>query len=147
MDIVLFAKVKESSASADLTEMINAKMVIHTHLQSRFQNLCKNLMRKKVSDILKMHHVVCSCSSPEHTIRFSHIPDSMDDGELVWVSIFLNDWRPWWKRAWIAIKYFFGYNSRYGHWDSASISLSEGEKLISFLQDAIKEQNSTNRSN
>ena len=30
---------------------------------------------------------------------------------------FLNDWLPWYKRLYRAVKYIFGYKCKYGHWD------------------------------
>lgn len=35
----------------------------------------------------------------------------------IYTSVFLNDYYPWYKRTWIALKYIFGYKSKYGHWD------------------------------
>lgn len=88
-------------------------------------------------EYMKKHYVACSCLSSEHTLRYMYC-DDMDGGDLLWTSVYLNNYRSVMKRIWIAIKYVFGYKSRYGHFDCTSMSLEEGEKLYAFLQQAIK---------
>ncbi len=55
----------------------------------------------------------CDCGAVEHTLRFVI---NKEDGEI-YTEIYLNQHRSWYKRVWVAIKYVFGYTSRYGHWD------------------------------
>ena len=63
------------------------------------------------------HYVECCCGSDEHTLRF--ILDA--EAEEIYTSVFLNHWEPWYKRAWKAIKYVFGYKCKYGHFDCTII--------------------------
>lgn len=63
--------------------------------------------------------VICDCGSIEHQLV---IYKDTDDPEEVIISIHLNSWTPIWKKIWVAIKYIFGYRSRYGHWDSMVIT-------------------------
>ncbi len=58
---------------------------------------------------------VCDCHSPEHTLRFN-LNDDPDDPQI-YTSVFLSQYRSWYARVWIAIKYVFGYKCRYGHFD------------------------------
>lgn len=81
---------------------------------------------------MEHHHIVCSCHSPEHIVEFV-VNDEPDDPDLFWVQVQLRQWRPWWKRVWVALRYVFGYQCRYGHWDSASVSREEATKLRDYL--------------
>ena len=80
------------------------------------------------------HFVVCSCSTPEHTIRFLH---DRDEDEL-YTEIYLNQYKGFFKRLVIAVRYLFGYTCRYGHWDSTLISKEEAQKLKHFLGNYTK---------
>jgi hypothetical protein len=53
----------------------------------------------------------CYCYSPEHTLKFSY--DEID--KELYTEIFLCQYRNFIKRAWVAIKYVFGYKCKYGH--------------------------------
>ncbi len=55
----------------------------------------------------------CDCNSPEHTLVFTL---DREDNEI-YTSVFLNQYRPWWHRIWIATKYVFGYKCIYGHFE------------------------------
>lgn len=58
---------------------------------------------------------ICTCGSPEHQMIFSFDPD---DGwnDYMFITIHLS-LGPWYKRIWPGIKYLFGYQSKYGHFD------------------------------
>jgi hypothetical protein len=64
----------------------------------------------------------------------------MEGDELCWIEVQLHQWRPWWKRVWVALRYVLGYESRYGHWDCTTIDITEGKKLVNFLNAAITEK-------
>lgn len=55
----------------------------------------------------------CKCDSDEHTVRF--VLDKED--KEIYLSVYLNQYRWWYQRVWVAIKYAFGYKCKYGHWD------------------------------
>lgn len=86
----------------------------------------------------KLKHVYteCDCGSDEHVIRFTF---DEDDGDL-YMSVFLNQYQSWWQRIWIAVKYVFGYKSKYGHFDCTCISGDETVKLASLFTKAAKVQ-------
>lgn len=56
-----------------------------------------------ISEDLKMldgtHYFECGCGADEHTIRFTLDKDKEDSG--IYASIYLSQYRSWWKRAWI----------------------------------------------
>jgi hypothetical protein len=73
----------------------------------------------------------CICHSPEHTLRF--VLDLDTDDPIIYTEIFLNQYRPWYKRIWVAIKYIFGYKCKYGHWDSWELKIEDAKRLAQML--------------
>lgn len=55
----------------------------------------------------------CQCGSPEHTLRFVYDPDEND----LYTEIHLSQYRNFFKRAWVVIKYIFGHKCNYGCFD------------------------------
>lgn len=77
-----------------------------------------------------IYYAECVCHDAGHVTRF--ILDKKYDEILVEVQ--LNPYYPWYKRVWYAIKYVFGYQSRYGHWDCPSFN-AEGAKQLRVMLD------------
>ena len=78
----------------------------------------------------------CACYSQDHTICLEYIDDDPDDS-IVTLSVQLTKYRAWYKRLWAAIKYVFGYQSRYGHWDCFIIEPGQNlDDIIWFLTEA-----------
>ena len=75
----------------------------------------------------------CICMSDEHVIKFRLDTYDHDNVEL-YMSIFLNQYRGFFGKLWIAIKYLFGYKCKYGHWDCTLLKLEDTDRLISLLQ-------------
>jgi len=61
----------------------------------------------------EVYHVDCQCMSEEHTIRFVYSPEENE----VYTSVYLNNFEPWYKRIWLAIRYIFKFKPSYGHFD------------------------------
>ncbi len=76
----------------------------------------------------------CACHSDEHTLKFSYDPD---ENEL-FTSVYLNQYRHIWKRIWGAIKYVFGYPSKYGHWDCFLLRTEDAARLRSLIDRVIE---------
>lgn len=64
---------------------------------------------------MKHEYVECNCSCEYHTLRFTWDPDP--ECPEVYVSVFLNPYFGFFRRLWLAIKYIFGFKSKYGHFD------------------------------
>lgn len=82
----------------------------------------------------RTHHVICECSSVEHTIRFIHDPEDRE----IYTEVFLWKYR-FFKRLWVGIKYIFGYKSRYGHWDCTVMTHAQAVKLRDYLDRCVEE--------
>jgi len=67
----------------------------------------------------------CHCYAEEHAIRFSY----EEEYNELFLSVFLNQYRPWYHRIWVAIKYVFGYKCRYGHWDTWTLKVEDAGRL------------------
>jgi hypothetical protein len=60
--------------------------------------------------------VTCSCESDEHQMNFRFFADSLDD-EFIYCTISLVPEKNIFKRFWKAIKYLFGYKSKFGDFE------------------------------
>jgi len=85
------------------------------------------------------HHVICECHSPDHVLQFSHM-DDMDGDEICWTQVQLHQHRSFWQRLVVAVKYLFGYECRYGHWDCTVIDIKQGKLLRDYLNRAIEDK-------
>lgn len=63
------------------------------------------------------HYFDCACNSSDHTLRFSLHEEYKGDEPSLYSEVQLRQYHPWYQRVWMAIKYVFGYQCRYGHWD------------------------------
>lgn len=71
----------------------------------------------------------CQCESLEHSIRFYYEPDLecvVLDTHIIRI--------PLWKRIVYAIKYVFGYQSKYGAFDETLLNVDNIEELKEFLE-------------
>jgi hypothetical protein len=57
----------------------------------------------------------CQCHSDEHVLRLTLSLD--DEDPEIYASVFLRQYRSFFKRLVIAVRYLFGYKCKYGHWD------------------------------
>jgi hypothetical protein len=69
-----------------------------------------------------------------------------EENDVCWVDIQMIQWRSFWKRTYVAIKYIFGHEEKYGHWDCTQLSRDEVEKLKKFLDRAILNLDEKNNS-
>ncbi len=71
----------------------------------------------------------CECHSDEHQFKFAL---DQEDNEL-FLSVYLHNWKPWWRRVWVAVRYILGHTSKYGHWDSVIVQQKDAGRLYSML--------------
>jgi hypothetical protein len=71
---------------------------------------------------------VCACSSDEHTLRFVYDPDTND----MWASVYLDPKR-WYRRLWVALRYVFGYQCRYGAFDCFLFDSKDADRMIATM--------------
>ena len=85
---------------------------------------------------------VCECSDIAHHVIFQVWDWGKDDKRLamhpeaaIELAIFvpLNPEWKWHKRIWLAIKYMFGYQCKYGHYDSMMVRRSDVPRIKAIL--------------
>ena len=69
--------------------------------------------------------LLCDCSSAEHQLIVSW---DNDDKE-VYVRVHLANYDGFWRRLWHAVKYVFGYKSRYGAFDEVILRKEDADNL------------------
>ena len=74
--------------------------------------------------------IECECHSEEHTLKYSI---DIED-QTIYTSVFLDQWQPWYGRAWTALRYLFGYKCKFGHFDCTLM----GPEKINQLKNLIK---------
>lgn len=73
----------------------------------------------------------CACGSPEHTIRFTL---DLDDPPSIYCDFYLDQYIPWYKRIWVAIKYILKLPPQNAHFDNWIMRLEDTERLIQLLE-------------
>lgn len=76
---------------------------------------------------LTNHLVLCACHNTEHIMVVSYDPD--ERCPEVYVSMHLRK-APFWSRLIYAIKYIFGYQSKYGAFDEIVLKPKDADKFI-----------------
>lgn len=77
--------------------------------------------------------IVCDCSTDEHTVRFSYQPEYRDMIPELYIHYQLHQWRGFWKRVWVALRYIFRRKEIYGYWDVTLINTDNVIQLRDFL--------------
>lgn len=80
--------------------------------------------------------VVCDCGSMEHIIRFMWWNGTDPQDSVIYVHYFLQN-NGFFERVVNAIKYIFGFKSKYGHFGEVLINIDKAEKLSDFLNEFI----------
>lgn len=70
-------------------------------------------------------YLECACHSEEHTLKFVCDPESQE----LFAMVFLHQYRGFWKKLWMAIRYVFGYKSKFGHWDCFILRPEDAPRL------------------
>ena len=86
---------------------------------------------------------ICDCSDIGHHIIWQ-LWDFGKDGELyrpascnceLSLAVDLNYNHTFFKRVWMAIKYIFGYRSKYGHYDTMNVRYEDVPRMIALLEE------------
>jgi len=93
-----------------------------------------------MEEIEKTEVFICDCGSLNHTYAFWYDNEFHD----IHFMPHLITYRNFFKRVWVAIKYSFGYKSRYGHFDSMIINPEDIKKLRGYF-DRSEIENFLNR--
>ena len=81
----------------------------------------------------------CDCAWPEHYASFHWI--ETDSVSTDWSEMYIHIGmakQTFWRRIWFAIKYVFGYQSRFGAYEETALSAGDVKVLAEYLTDASK---------
>lgn len=70
----------------------------------------------------------CGCNTPEHIFYVSKYKDEPE----FFFEVQLNNWLPWYKRIYYAIRYVFGGDCG---WDETILEPEDTKRLIKFLKE------------
>lgn len=82
-------------------------------------------------------NICCNCDSDEHQINFRYLEEDGLD-ELVYMTVHLKHEHNLFKRLIKAIKYFFGYKSKFGNFDEIILDKDKCKRIINFLEINLK---------
>lgn len=83
---------------------------------------------------MENYYFDCECSDFNHVFRF--VLDN-HTGE-VWLEARINNFLPWHKRVWAAIKFIFKKDNAYGHYDVTLIKPEQFHNFINMIDSAEK---------
>lgn len=78
------------------------------------------------------HYVECDCRDDAHLFKLVYVPGDNYGVGNVCLSVQMNQYLPWYKRVWQALRYVFGAESRFGHWDTTCMEPDRVQALHSF---------------
>lgn len=83
---------------------------------------------------LEFHHFDCACADYAHSIRFVYDPD---DAELH-LEVHLNNYLPWYRRIWPAIKHVLGMQVKWGHYDVTLLKEEDYVRLHELMDRSLQ---------
>ena len=81
----------------------------------------------------------CQCACAEHVLRFIYCKAFKDEEPQLYLDIFLGQYRNFFQRTWLALKYVFGYKCKYGHFDNWIFKLEDAQRLRDMVNRYEKE--------
>ena len=85
---------------------------------------------------MKKTLVECNCEDLEHIIKLVYFED---DKDILYVEYHLQTWT-FWRRLWCAIKYIFGFQSKYGDFGEALWTKDIVTQVRDNLNDFLEEK-------
>ena len=79
------------------------------------------------------YYFECDCNMNEHMFCVTSEDSEDQFPPELYFHFQMSQYRGVLSRIWTGIKYVFGYKSKYGHWDTISISKDNLERLLILL--------------
>ena len=77
---------------------------------------------------------ICECHSYDHQCIFFYDKENKE----LYLTIHLISHESFLHRVWTALKYIFGFRSRFGAWDEFIFKQEDEEKLLKYLRSNIR---------
>ena len=90
-----------------------------------------------------MKYFECSCGSPEHRLVIT-VEDNKEFGDPpeIYTETYVHNYRNFFKRCWVALKYVFGFKNKYGHFDCFTMQqrdVCELEQVVACYKQLVEE--------
>lgn len=85
---------------------------------------------------MKRVYIECECSDAAHVIRLTADPE--DEFSPLWLDVHLNQYHTIWQRVRLAAKYVFGYQSKFGAYDSILIGPEDARRIVETIEEVYK---------
>jgi len=85
---------------------------------------------------LESNLITCACCSPEHSLQLDY---SEEYNELC-IYIHMNK-LSFIKRFWYGVRYIFGYQTRYGHYEECLFNNKDCDKMLELFSKIKKKDN------
>jgi hypothetical protein len=105
--------------------------------ESKFYDnyLKRNKTQRGVKSIeMETKYFECTCHSTDHTFKFTYDPE---DGDLYLETQLCRKAKNIFQRIWASLKYIFGYQCKYGHWDCTLIEEETAKEMIKVLENVV----------
>jgi len=73
--------------------------------------------------------LICECHSTDHQLLFMWECNEYLDDQLVYMHVYLSNYRNFWKRLGYGLAYAFGRKSRFGAFDEVILNPKDADKL------------------
>ena len=102
------------------------------------ENGIKSLIAKDLG--MRHEYYECICDSDEHFLRMTYFVDewnNMDEDEI-YFSVHMQASGGFWSRLKHAVKYVFGYDCKYGHFECTTIRRKDAERFRDLMNRYIE---------
>jgi hypothetical protein len=96
------------------------------------------LLAKRRKNSITHDYLECMCDSAEHVLRVS--ADPTDEYMPLWLEVHLVQHRRWYQRLGVAIRYVFGYRSKYGDFDTVCLDTPQAYRLLRLIDSVYPEK-------
>lgn len=86
----------------------------------------------------------CECGLPEHQFSFSYYPEDLEEDPFMYLQVHMVPEPRLLHRIWYAIKYVFGFRTKYGEYDEVLIGEEEAVNLLGLTAEFLHGLDSIN---
>ena len=87
---------------------------------------------------LETLYLECDCGDAAHLIKFTFVAEDYED-PYVYMATQMSPRHRWYTRIWLAVRYIFGGQSRFGYWECTSLDCEKLKALNTFISNSITE--------
>ena len=81
----------------------------------------------------------CECGSDEHLMVFRYWAEDGDDDKELYLNVHLANYENFFQRLWVAVRFLFGYRSKFGEFDEVVIRKDDINRLFNLINTVKKD--------